>query len=252
MHKWLLLLAPAAVFASPSLAQGTAVDTPPAVSQVNAKVSIEGGSIGAQTGASAVGIAQGSLTAPLGHSFGVQVDGMAATAYSSFVGGGVAHLFWRDPRIGMFGPIAGLVGGRGTTTGWYGAEGEFYASQFTIGGYGGYQDAGASNGLRSGGFYYGRLTVYPIADLAVSVGGGQFAGFGLGVGKIEYQPAVIGNRNVAFFVEGNAGDASFYRVTGGLRLYFGPDKTLIRRHREDDPASTSVAWVRHGQSVAVR
>lgn len=223
------------VIASSSFAQAPAVDSLPAVSQVNGKISLEAGATGARGGSSAVGIAQGSLTAPLGHSFGVQVDGLAATSYSSFGGGGAAHLFWRNPQIGLFGPIAALAGYRGATVGWYGAEGEIYAPLFTVGAYGGYQDAGATAFVASGGFYHGRLTVYPIADLALTVGGGQFAGRTLGNGRIEYQPDFIARRNVSFFVDGSAGDSAFYRVTGGVRLYFGPEKTLVRRHREDDP-----------------
>lgn len=224
------------VAASPSLAQAPSVESLPAVSQINGKVSFEGGATGALGRSSAVGIAQGSLAAPLGHSFGVQVDGLAAISYGSFGGGGAAHLFWRNPQIGLFGPIAALAGFRGATLGWYGAEGEIYAPRFTIGAYGGYQDAGATRLLRSGGFYHGRLTVYPIPDLALTVGGGQFAGRALGSGKIEYQPDFAARHNVALFVDCTAGDGSFYRVTGGVRLFFGPDKTLIRRHREDDPA----------------
>ena len=57
----------------------------------------------------------------------MHIDGLAATAYNSFSGGGAAHLFWRNPQIGLFGPIAALAGVRGATIGWYGAEGEIYA-----------------------------------------------------------------------------------------------------------------------------
>ncbi|MDP2329707.1 MAG: hypothetical protein Q8M19_03285 [Reyranella sp.] len=224
------------VVASPSFAQTPAGDSLPAVSQVNGKISLEGGATGSSGRSSAVGIAQGSLTAPLGHSFGVQVDGLAATSYDSLSGGGAAHLFWRNPQIGLFGPVAALAGFRGATVGWYGAEGEIYAPMFTIGAYGGYQDASLARLLASGGFYHGRLTVYPIPDLALTVGGGQYAGRTLGNGRIEYQPDFVASRNVSFFADGSAGDDSFYRVTGGVRLYFGPAKTLIRRHREDDPA----------------
>ena len=40
----------------------------------------------------------------------------------------------------------------------------------------------------------------------------------------------------ALFAEGRVGEESFHGVWGGLRFYFGQkDKTLIRRHREDDP-----------------
>jgi hypothetical protein len=227
--------------ATPSFAQAPAADSLPAVSEINGKVSLEGGGTSGQGQSSAVGIAQASLTAPLGHRFGVQIDGLAATSYNSFVGSGDLHLFWRNPQIGLLGPVVAVGGGRGTTVGWYGAEGEIYASMFTVAAYGGYQDAGSSALLASGGFYFGRLTVYPVPDLALTVGGGAFAGAALGNGRIEYQPDFVARRNVSFFVDGNVGDNAFYRVTSGVRLYIGPEKTLIRRHREDDP----IAWSQH-------
>ena len=207
-----------------------------AVSGLNGKVSTEAGSTGAGGNSSAIGIAQGSLTAPLGHSFGLQIDGLAATAYGSFAGGGGAHLFWRDPQIGLVGPIAALAGGRGSTVGLYGGEAEFYASDFTLA----VQAGGLSRNVGGGGFYRGGITFYPIPDLALSVAGGQFAGASAAFGKIEYQPDFIASRNVAFFVDAAAGDNSFYRATVGVRLYFGPQKTLIRRHREDDPVTATV------------
>lgn len=170
----------------------------------------------------------------------MQIDGLAATSYGALGGGGLAHLFWRDPQVGLFGLIGGLAGAQGATIGWYGAEGEVYAPRFTIGANAGYQDAGASSLLANGGFFNARLTVYPVPDIGLTIGGGQFAGRALGKGRIEYQPELAGRQNVAFFVDGAAGDGAFYRVTGGIRLYIGPAKPLIRRHREDDPTSILV------------
>jgi hypothetical protein len=235
-----LLCLLALLTAYPCFAQTFDVSSQPAVSQVNGKVSLEGGTAGAPGRSSALGMAEGAFSAPLGHSFGLQVDGLAATSYSTFVGGAAAHIFWRDPQIGLFGPVAGLASGRGRTVGWYGAEGEVYAPLFTISGHAGYQDAGSSVVIPSGGFYIGRLTVYPIPDLALTAGGGQFAGRAQGVGRIEYQPGFVARHNLAFFVDGSVDDSSSYAVTGGVRIYFGPDKTLIRRHREDDPQHGTV------------
>jgi hypothetical protein len=40
----------------------------------------------------------------------------------------------------------------------------------------------------------------------------------------------------AFFVEGNIGEGDFKSIWAGFRMYFGTrDKSLIQRHREDDP-----------------
>ena len=209
----------------------------PAVSGLNGKFSLEGGATGSRSsGNSAVGTAEGAIAAPLGSRFGAQLDGLASTSYGSFLGGGGAHVFWRDPTIGLAGPIAALGGGRGTTVGLYGAEGELYAGVFTVGALGGYLSATSPSGaVPSGGFWQGRLTVYPIADLALSLGGGQEAGFGSGSATIEYQPDFIASHNVSLFVDGDIGEDGYYRVTSGVRFYFGPEKTLIRRQREDDP-----------------
>ena len=46
----------------------------------------------------------------------------------------------------------------------------------------------------------------------------------------------------ALFAEGDAGEGWYHGVWVGLRIYFGQkDKTLIRRHREDDPIGDSSA-----------
>jgi hypothetical protein len=219
------------VFAGVAHAEG------PAVSGLNGKVSLEGGATGSRSGgSSAVGTAEGSIAAPLGSRFGAQLDGIASTSYSSFLGGGGAHVFWRDSTIGLAGPVAALGGGRGATVGLYGAEGELYAGIFTVGALGGYLSATSPSGVvPSGGVWQGRLTVYPIADLALSLGGGQEAGFGSGSVTIEYQPAFIARHNVSLFVDSDIGENGYYRVTSGVRFYFGPEKTLIRRQREDDP-----------------
>jgi hypothetical protein len=214
----------------------------PAVSAINGKFSLEGGAIGGGgTSSSATGTAQGSITTPLGSSFGLQVDGVASLADNSFLGGGAAHLFWRDPQVGLVGPIVALAGDRGATIGWYGGEGELYAGAFTLGALAGYQSASSPfNLVQSGGFYQGTLTAYPTADLALTVGGGQVAGIVAGLARVEFQPAFIDRHDVSFFVDSSVGEDGFYRVTGGVRFYFGPEKSLIRRHREDDPPAVTV------------
>jgi len=57
-----------------------------------------------------------------------------------------------------------------------------------------------------------------------------------GRGTIEYQPQLAATHNMSFFVDGSGGDNG-YRATAGIRFYFGADKPLIRRHREDDPTA---------------
>jgi hypothetical protein len=42
---------------------------------------------------------------------------------------------------------------------------------------------------------------------------------------------------ISLFAKSDFGDDQFNRVTGGLKIYFGsdPGKSLIRRHRTEDP-----------------
>lgn len=219
------------------LASSAAWAQGPAVSEVNGKFSVEGGGVGSNShGSSGLGVAEGSFAVPLGYSFGLQLDGGAATAYNNFYGGGAAQLFWRDPQRGLFGGFASVAGGNGATLSWYGAEAEYFAGPVTLGAYGGYQ-ATYNAAVPSGGLVIGRLTYYPIPDLALTAGGGVVASNGFGRVKLEYQPELNGRRSMSFFVNGGAGADASYSVTGGIRFYFGPEKTLIRRHREDDPAS---------------
>jgi PPE-repeat protein len=229
-----LLVAPAAM-AQSSL---------PAVSEVNGKVSLESGVSGGSGDTSGIGIAKGSITTPLGHSFGFQLDGLAGTSYDTPFFGGTAHLFWRDPDIGLIGPIVSIAGSDGDRVGWYGAEAEVYAGLFTLGAWGGYHDA-VDNVLGIGansGFYGGSIKLYATADLALSLtANSEFQQF-RGNAMVEYQPTLFARHNMSFFVDGAMDDRSDYTVTAGIRLYFGPDKTLIRRHREDDPPDPGAAY----------
>lgn len=212
----------------------------PAVSAVNGKISGEGGVSGNDGDSSAIGMVSGSFSTPLGHSFGLQVDGTAGTAFNNVFGGGTAHLFWRDPAIGLLGPVATLQTGGGARLGWYGVEGELYAGLFTFGAWGGYHDVTVGDRFgtaASTGFYGGRATVYPIPDLALSIGATSAFSRVIASGTLEFQPDGFARHNTAFYVSGDVGEGSTYSLTAGVRFYFGTDKPLIRRHREDDPPS---------------
>ena len=225
-----------------ALASARADGPAPAVSALNGKLSTEGGVTGVDGQSSGIGMVNGSITTPLGHAFGLQLDGSAGTAFNQVFGGGTAHLFWRDPAIGLVGPVASVQAGSGIRLGWYGAEAELYAGIFTFGAWGGYHDVVDSGfGINaSSGFYGGSLSVYPIPDLALTIGANSEFNRVTGTGTIEFQPNLFARRNVAFFINGDVGENSSYSVRAGVRFYFGPDKPLIRRHREDDPTTTGL------------
>jgi len=210
----------------------------PAVGAVNGKLSVESGATSSAGQSSAVGTAQGAFTAPLGHSFGGELDAIASTSRGSFYGGGLAQFFWRDPTLGQIGPFAGLVGGGGARVALTGGEGQLFAPNFTLQGFGGYADVAVStpmgSGGTTGGFFGGHLTLYPDPDWALTVGARQVIGRAMGTATLEVLPDLTPRKNVSLFVSAEAGDNQAWRVTGGIRIYFGPDKSLIRRHREDD------------------
>ncbi len=222
----------------------------PAVDGVNAKIAGLGGSFANK---SLYG-AQGSLALPLGRQFGVQFDGVAASFDNRFFGAGAAHLFWRDPTRALFGIYGGAarwdsrVGG--VNVGQLGVEGELYMGRWTLQGV-----VGAEFGNSVSGTINGVVQSYDIEtrfmdqinlnyymqdDWKVFVGhrylGGKNA---LALGS-EWGMALGGGRMGSLFVEGRVGEDDFHGVWGGLRFYFGQkDKSLIRRHREDDPIEWS-------------
>lgn len=236
------------LFAAP-IASVRADGPAPAVSAVNGNIAAEGGVSGIDGQSSGIGVVSGSITTPLGRAFGLQLDGAAGTSFNAAFGGGTAHLFWRDPAIGLFGPVVSIAGGGGMRLGWYGAEAELYAGFFTFGAWGGYHEAadGALGTHANSGFYGGSVTAYPIPDLAVSLGASSEFSQVTGTAMLEYQPNLLARHNVSFYVNSALSEHSAYAVTVGLRFYFGPDKPLIRRHREDDPAATSgapyMSWI---------
>ena len=245
-----LLLALAALLVAPA---ALAQESLPAVSGVNGKMSVEGGVTGGDGQSSGIGVVQGSVAAPLAHALGVQLDGLASTSYDTPIFGSTAHLFWRDPAIGLLGPVASIAGGDGYRLGWYGAEAELYAGIFSFGAWGGYHEAVDNElGLRvASAFYGGSAKVYPTPDLALSLGVTSSFQKATLTASLEYQPDLFARHNVAFFVNGDAADDS-YTVTAGIRLYFGADKTLIRRHREDDPAEWLNANAAAAESAATQ
>ena len=93
----LLPLAPAA------LAQTNTVSDPllatNAVSEFNAKVDYSGGDMN-----SAVGhLFDASFSLPITHQFGFQGDALYSRIDNLNFASGAAHLFWRDPQIGLLG-----------------------------------------------------------------------------------------------------------------------------------------------------
>ena len=206
----------------------------PAVSRMNGKLSAFGGS---QDGG-LFGVT-GSLSVPLGTAYGLQIDGMAGSGRGAAFYGVGGHLFWRDPARGLVGLYASDVSWdlrNGLTTGddvgKVGVEGEAYLGRVSLEGRAAYQF-----GTHTGFAGKALLAYYPTDNLRLDGGVRYLEGPGaIGMVDAEWQPHVGSSWTV--YGSGSFGD-NYTQALGGLRYYFGdPGKSLIRRHREDDPGDT--------------
>jgi hypothetical protein len=212
----------------------------PAVDGINYKAALLGGGVNRY----GLGAVSGSITAPLGTQYGVQLDGTAASLGGRFLGSGAGHLFWRNPAVG-------LVGLYGSYTRWshfsgvWKAQGavelESYAGRWTVQALLGVERGDAGSGAvtfdsRTRFFDQINLNYYVTDNARLRIGhrylGGKHA---LALGAEWAVP--MGNRNMgSFFIEGRIGEQDYRAVWAGVRIYVGQkDKPLIRRHREDDP-----------------
>lgn len=221
----------------------------PAVDGINGKIDSFGGSIATR---SLYG-AEGVLSVPLGGRYGLQVDGSAGSFGHRGFASTAGHLFWRDPSVGLLGGYASYMHWNaygGVNLAQYGAEAAWYAGRWTLEGVAGVESGSRKTDISGGytttidldtrGFDRIAASYYVNDNLKLSVGhlytGGRNAlslggewGFGFGGGRMG-----------ALFAEGRIGEAGNNGVWGGLKVYFGQrEKSLIRRHREDDPPASA-------------
>jgi len=212
----------------------------PAVSQVNAKIAAAFGVLDDDF----LALGLGSVTFPVGHSFGFQLDGLGAyTGDDDDGAAGIgAHAFWRDPSTG-------LIGLYGAYT-WVGredpdnvtqvaAEGELYLGNITVGALAGV-GFGDENLNDTDFFALVDLSAYLTEDFRLYGGYRYQIDQHMGALGFEYMPGFASMPGMSVFGEGTVTDEGEYMVFAGLRYYFGPQKSLIRRHREDDPIITSM------------
>ncbi|MBX9827655.1 MAG: hypothetical protein K2Y27_21995 [Xanthobacteraceae bacterium] len=217
-----------------------------AVDGFNAKVDGLGGSTANQT----VAGSRGAFTVPMGAQYGAQFDGFAGTFDSRFIGNVGGHFFWRNPAQGLVGVFADYtswdsrVGG--VNVGRVAAEAEAYLGRWTLSVIAGVETGNSVTGvvgtevqsfnINTRFFDVVNVSYYIQDNFKVFAGhryqGGKHAA-ALGG---EWAFALNGGKMGSLFAEGRLGSENNHGVFGGLRFYFGQrEKTLIRRHREDDP-----------------
>jgi hypothetical protein len=216
--------------------------TKPAVSGLNGKIAVGYDFTRYDPGTGlidySIPFAEASLSAPIGDQFGVQVDGAIAqisgnslniTAY-----GGGAHLFWRNPDMALVGIYGEAIGTSNTLGNYYriGPEAEIYLDRISIEGFAGVQ--GGSGGFST--MFSGDLTAafYPTDNLRLDAS--VYRSYGVTWGRIGGEALFdLGGTAGAVFANASFGNG-FQSYKAGLRFYFGSrGKSLIDRHREDDP-----------------
>ncbi len=198
-----------------------------AVSAKNGKVDLFGGRVDGNTSWNA----SGSYSIPLTTYFGAQFDGLYGQLDNRSVFGGGAHAFWRNSDYALLGLTASYLQHRNADLWQIGGEGEVYWNQITLAGQLGNQSGDLGNDA------YGNMDVhYYLSEdnLMLSGGGGQFDGSTVWGGGAEFLTGLGGLS--LFATGGRSGDGAYYGL-GGFRYYFGAEKSLMLRHREDDPAN---------------
>jgi len=197
--------------------------------------------LGTASGGNGVGGLTGSFAAPLGHDFGILMDATSAAFNGGGLFGGGALAFARDPGIGLIGPSIQVM--HSTTSGGY----SFGFGAINWEGYWGrvtpFGSVGAAVIENAGTFLAGGggIALYPTDNVALVASVSSVAGQTIYSGGIEYlldEP--IGTSAASLFVNGFGGSNYSGGVLAGVSLKFGRGserKTLIRRHREDDPVS---------------
>ncbi|MBX3492592.1 MAG: hypothetical protein KF899_06505 [Parvibaculum sp.] len=220
---------------------GTALaENAPAVSKLNGKAALAGTfSDDDTTDELWGGLLLGSVTAPLGHEFGFQADGLVGTRDGDTVAGIGGHLFWRDPANGLVGVTAsyldvnndGAIPDQSVTR--FGGEAEYYAETVTIALHAGIQDGDNVDD----GFYGSAIGYwYPNDNLRLNLGASNDPSRDtMGLAGVEFQPGFAAAPGMTFFVDAAAGKDSYVNLLAGVRFYFGDDKSLKLRNRADDP-----------------
>ncbi len=239
MNRFFLSVSAVALLAaSPALADGHAPLGGPAVSAPNGKIAVFGG--GDDDGGLIFG--EASYTMPVGQAFGLQVDGLVGQVgrVDDTVVQGAAHLFWRDPSKGLLGLYGSALSVDSADMYRIGGEGQLYLNRISLEGMLGWDEASTDGGV----FASGTFAYYTSDNTRLYAGArrtdwrdGTIRGVGTaGFAGLEQQMSWgDGRRGYSLFGEVRFGENDYRAAWAGLRVYFGESKSLIRRHREDDP-----------------
>ena len=182
----------------------------------------------------------------LGHSFGLQADGALGRIDEDTMGGGGLHLFTRDPSrylLGLYGSYhtwnvhRHLAGGRrgpalpaaaSRSTG----SAAMKASPFPR-----RSAASRSRPARRSCLRAGRSRLLPDRRPQGSTAATATSTRQASVPRASSISCAPIDSPISLFAKADFGEEEYNRITGGLKIYLGPnpDKSLIARHRTEDP-----------------
>lgn len=213
-----------------------------AVSAVNGKWELDLGLLNS-TGAFK---AAGSLSVPMGDAFGLQGDLLLTySGANGFTYGGALHAFTRDPSSYLFGVTAGVVVTPDASITAIGAEGELYLDRISLEGWAGLAAVDYYNAPPAdfeGMFAFGDVAYYATDDLRLALGASYVLGESKAHLSAEYLMRDYGVP-LSLSAEARIGASGNYSATIGLKGYFGgndDNKSLIDRHRQDDPRNRAL------------
>jgi hypothetical protein len=220
LMRHLRVLSLLALLLIPSLALANAVSFP------NGKAE---GIVASVDGDSAF-MALGSASFPIHPQLGGQVDAAFGKLDKENLLGVGLHLFARDPQQYLLGGIVSYTENNDADMYRYGVEGEYYYGPYTLSAL-----VGQQNGdIDSNGFGAIDFSWYPGDELMVQAGV-SFADSddrkGHVGGEFLFRP------NLAAFADLGFGTNDYEHALAGVRYYFGENKPLLRKHREEDPAN---------------
>ncbi|TDH37961.1 hypothetical protein E2A64_02165 [Pseudohoeflea suaedae] len=197
----------------------------------------------------------GSVSAPLGERFGAQLDAGLLEAEdsqgfdtgSAGIGG---HFFWRNPDQALVGAYAHYV--NGSADGIpdfdiyrYGVEAELYLGRVTLAGFAGEDRVDLVSGDETFAKFDFTASYYVTDNVKISAGVDRAFDITAGVIGAEAMLPFASN-NVSLYTRANFTDDTT-SVNAGLRIHFGqPGKSLIARHREDDPENQLFDYMEGG------
>lgn len=206
--------------------QAFAQESKPAIAGVNGKMDIQGGSVGRES-AAAIG---GTVSIPVAHSFGVQLDTALSKTPSAHSGGVAGHFFTRDPDAYFAGLASMWIRIDGRDLWRNGAETELYLNDYTVS-----SALGVQNGFsRSTGYGSLELGYYLNDDLFLTGGASGYSDYRAMYVGAEWRP--MDDSSLSLFGDVGAGNENGGFATVGLRFSFGAkNSTLKKQHREYDP-----------------